>query len=179
MQCPVCHNALTEKFLKLPTSNRWDDMEVDICEGGCGGMWFDRFELDKVDEPDEVGTDTLLDIDRDPNVDIDHDADRPCPQCTDVVMMKRFFSVSRNVEVDECGGCAGIWLDAGELENLRQLYDSEEKREQAFEEHFENELAPKLQQLETERNEESGVLRALRFICPTYWVPGDQEWGAH
>lgn len=179
MRCPVCYNPLTQKQLALPTSNNWDEMQVDVCEGGCGGFWFDRFELDKVDEPDEVGSESLLDVERNPDIEVDHDDDRYCPKCEDVVMMNRFFSVSRDVEVDECGGCGGIWIDAGELEEIRQLYDSEEEREQAFERHFEKELAPELEQLETERRDESGILRALRFVCPTYWIPGDQEWGAH
>jgi len=179
MECPVCHHRLTERHLELPTNDNWEEMRVDVCDEGCGGIWFDRFELEKVDESDEVAGDRLLEMDRDPEVEVDHDADRNCPECDDIVMMKRFFSVSRNVEIDECGGCAGIWVDAGELEDLRQLYDSEEEREQAFEEHFEAELAPKLEALEAERREDDGVFRALKFICPTYWIPGDQEWGAH
>ena len=179
MNCPVCGNTLTEVFVELPNNPNWDEMEVDVCDGGCGGMWFDRFELDKVDEPDEMAGKVLLETDRDPSIEIDHDVDRDCPQCDDIVMMNRFMSVHKQIEVDECGGCAGVWLDAGELEDIRKQFDSEEAREQAFQEHFEEELAPQLEAMETEEREQSGFLKALRFITPTYWIPGELEWGAH
>lgn len=29
-------------------------------------------------------------------------------------MMKHFFSVKKEVELNECESCAGIWLDTGE-----------------------------------------------------------------
>ncbi len=42
MKCPACGNALTEKTV--------DPITLDVCQGGCGGIWFDNFELQKVDE---------------------------------------------------------------------------------------------------------------------------------
>jgi hypothetical protein len=180
MDCPVCSNTLKEVFLELPSSDQWDSMRVDVCEGGCGGMFFERFELEKVDEQDEQEGTKLLDITSHAgNVEIDHDLDRDCPQCDGVTMMDRFFSVSRNVEVDECGGCGGIWLDAGELEDIRQLYEDEEAKEEAFDEYFENEFAPELQEKAMERSEPPGFIKALRFICPSFYIPGDQAGGAY
>ena len=179
MDCPVCDNTLKEVHLALPTSNKWDDMEVDVCEGGCGGFWFDRFELDKVDEPDEIAGEELLDTPHDSTIEIDHEADRDCPSCDGVTMIKRFMSVHQEVEIDECGGCAGVWLDAGELEDIRQQFDSEEEREAAFDEYYREELAADLKARETESAEDNAFLKALRFVCPTYWIPGDQSWGAH
>jgi uncharacterized protein len=41
---------------------------VDACRGGCGGLWFDRYELMKVDEADESAGEELLDIERDPAI---------------------------------------------------------------------------------------------------------------
>ena len=42
MKCPACENELTEKiFANVP---------LDVCEGGCGGVWFDWFELQKFDD---------------------------------------------------------------------------------------------------------------------------------
>ena len=43
MNCPVCSNALTEINAR--------GTKVDICQKGCGGIWFDRFELSQVDNP--------------------------------------------------------------------------------------------------------------------------------
>ncbi len=45
MECPVCGNA---------TTTRTDGgITVDVCEGGCGGIWLDRYELMRVDESSE------------------------------------------------------------------------------------------------------------------------------
>ena len=44
MNCPRCEREL--KKIRLGKA------EVDACHGGCGGIWFDAFELEKRDEPD-------------------------------------------------------------------------------------------------------------------------------
>ena len=54
MDCPVCANVLTTKTA--------GGITVDACEGGCGGIWFDRYELMRVDEADESAGDCLLEI---------------------------------------------------------------------------------------------------------------------
>jgi uncharacterized protein len=60
MKCPVCGNRLTQMTAGSVT--------VDACRGGCGGLWFDRYELMKVDEADESAGEELLDIERDPAI---------------------------------------------------------------------------------------------------------------
>jgi Zn-finger nucleic acid-binding protein len=51
--------------------------------------------------------------------------------------MRRFTSVNRRVAVDECPGCGGVWLDAGELGELRSEYATPEARAQGAGEHLE------------------------------------------
>jgi Zn-finger nucleic acid-binding protein len=51
--------------------------------------------------------------------------------------MRRFTSVDRRVSVDECPGCGGVWLDAGELAELRSEYPTAEARAQAAGERLE------------------------------------------
>ncbi|MCI5132302.1 MAG: hypothetical protein D3904_12480, partial [Candidatus Electrothrix sp. EH2] len=34
MNCPVCNNPLTEVSI--------ENIRLDICKDGCGGIWFDR-----------------------------------------------------------------------------------------------------------------------------------------
>ena len=53
MKCPACKNDLEEIII--------DDIAVDACQNGCGGIWFDRFEHQKVDEPHESAGEKLLD----------------------------------------------------------------------------------------------------------------------
>lgn len=43
-----------------------------------------------------------------------------CPKCPSIVMMRRYFSPLKVVEIDECPGCAGIWLDSGELAKIHE-----------------------------------------------------------
>src|SRR4051794_15565106 len=84
-----------------------------------GGIWFDAFELQKVDQEEEVAGGHLLDIQRDEKVKVDPNRKRECPRCEGVKLKRHFFSAKRLVEVDECPNCAGYWLDAGELTRIR------------------------------------------------------------
>jgi uncharacterized protein len=111
MKCPACFNELT--------SFQVSDLTVDVCQGGCGGIWFDAFELQKVDDEGEVAGEPLLDIERDERLVLDKSRKRECPRCAGVKLHRHFFSAKRRVEVDECPGCGGYWLDAGELALIR------------------------------------------------------------
>jgi len=110
MKCPACFNELTQ--LQVGT------LVVDVCQGGCGGIWFDAFELQRVDEESEPG-EPLLHIQRDPQVVVDATRKRECPRCAGIKLHRHFFSAKRRVEVDQCPNCAGYWLDAGELAQIR------------------------------------------------------------
>ena len=111
MKCPACFNQLTETQV--------GSVAVDVCQGGCGGIWFDAFELQKVDGQDETAGEPLLNIQRDERLVLDRSHKRECPRCADVKLHRHFFSAKRRVEVDQCPNCAGYWLDAGELAMIR------------------------------------------------------------
>jgi len=158
------------------------DVVVDVCQGGCGGIWFDNWELKKFDEPHEHLGEQLLDIDIAPNIKVDYSKRRQCPKCAGVTMMRHFFSVKREVEVDECAACAGIWLDAGELKRIRSEFNTEEERRQAAQEYFEEIFGKELDRMRRESQEKLERARRIahifRFICPSYYIPGKQDWGA-
>lgn len=174
MDCPVCANVLT-----TVTAGR---ITVDACEGGCGGIWFDRYELMRVDEADESAGEGLLEIGRDPNFVVDLSKRLNCPKCSGVVMMRHFSSVKRRIVVDECPNCGGHWLDPGELKSIRTEYASEEERERAASEYFSEVFGPDLAAAHAQTEEDLARARriayAFRFICPSYYVPGEQDWGA-
>jgi len=111
MKCPACDYDLTELEL--------GGVKVDACHGGCGGIWFDAFELQRVDEQREVPSQHLLRVQRDPGLQVDTTRKRACPRCAGVKLKRHFFSAKKQVEVDHCPNCAGYWLDAGELEKIR------------------------------------------------------------
>jgi len=161
---------------------RIGDIAVDVCDGGCGGIWFDRFELMKVDEPHENAGQMLLEIERDPTVSILDDGQRKCPHCEDMNMVRHFHSVKHQVAVDECYQCGGIWLDVGELATVRRLYSSEEERRAAAAGFFDDLFGEDLNRMHQESQESEAkaqrIARAFRFICPSYYIPGKQPWGA-
>lgn len=93
---------------------------MDVCQGGCGGIWFDNFEMRSLTDPLNFDATALLNVNYDHNTLVDHERRRKCPKCPDIVMMRHFFSQRRQVQVDECPNCGGMWLDAGELAMIRQ-----------------------------------------------------------
>jgi Zn-finger nucleic acid-binding protein len=111
MKCPACFNELAEVHV--------GSVKVDVCRGGCGGIWFDAFELQRVDEEQEVAGEHLLEIEHNPHLVVDLARKRECPRCDGMKLKRHFFSAKRQVEVDECPNCAGYWLDAGELARIR------------------------------------------------------------
>lgn len=112
MQCPACFNKLS--------SLQVGKVAVDVCQGGCGGIWFDAFELQQVDEQTEAAGEVMLHIQRDPRIQVDPSRKRACPKCEGIKLGRHFFSAKRRIEVDECPNCGGYWLDAGELAQIRE-----------------------------------------------------------
>ena len=174
MICPACQKNLKE--IKIGS------LAIDVCAGGCGGAWFDNFEIKQVDEPHEHAGEALLDISRDDSIKIDYAAKRKCPRCQDILMMKHFFSIQKKVEIDECAQCGGIWLDVGELAGIRALYSSEAERNKAAEEYFSQVVKTSLADIQAQSDADLArakkVAHLFRFICPSFYIPGDQEWGA-
>jgi uncharacterized protein len=111
MKCPACFNNLSQVQI--------GSLVVDVCQDGCGGVWFDAFELQRVDEQDEAAGELLLSIRRDQRVVVDYSRKRECPRCAGLKLHRHFFSAKRRIEVDECPGCGGYWLDSGELAQIR------------------------------------------------------------
>jgi Zn-finger nucleic acid-binding protein len=98
------------------------------------------------------------------------------------VMMRHFFSAKRQVVVDECPSCGGHWLDPGELRTIRTEYASEEEREHAAQAYFAEVFGPTLAAAHAETEEDlaraRNIAHAFRFISPSYYIPGKQDWGA-
>jgi Zn-finger nucleic acid-binding protein len=144
---------------------------VDVCKGGCGGMWFDQLELKRLDEPLESAGQILLDIEVDPGVSVDRSERRQCPKCDDITLMRFFYSPRQQVEVDHCAGCGGHWLDLGELRGVRSLYPSDAEREahleQIIQEMWGDELAAAEKRAEEAAGKKSIVRKMFEFIVPT------------
>lgn len=175
MKCPACDRELT----KLTVG----EVEVDICKGGCGGVWFDAFELEKFDEPHESAGEELLQLAAEKTVTPDLERKRKCPRCGDgVTMLRHFFSVKRQVRVDECPGCGGVWLDAGELATIRSQFPTEAERNKAADAYFEETFGEHLTAMHGESEEKAQkahrFAHMFRYLCPSWYIPGKQDWGA-
>lgn len=93
---------------------------VDVCES-CGGLWLDRLELARFEQPDSVlGEAMLAHLSQFPVAIVDRSARLRCPRHPGVVIMRRAFSTAVPVEIDECPQCGGVWLDADELAQIRR-----------------------------------------------------------
>jgi hypothetical protein len=175
VNCPSCGRALTTQTAGPIT--------VDVCSGGCGGIWFDHFELAKVDEKSESAGEVLLNVSHDPSLSIDLTRSRACPKCGGgVTMLRHFTSIARKVTIDECPNCGGVFLDAGELAGIRSEYANDEERHRAaeayFSELFDGDLAAARAQSEAGLARAQRFARAFRFICPSEYLKGKQDWGA-
>jgi Zn-finger nucleic acid-binding protein len=117
MNCPICKDVkLTEKPLE-------GGLTASGCSG-CGGIWIDSPRYWQWIESRPGGR-----AEPAPNKSLDLATQRPvkdsgpgkfCPGCG------RFLARARPAQgmaffVNRCGGCGGIWLDAGEWENLRAV----------------------------------------------------------
>ena len=138
--------------------------------------------MKKFDEPHESAGAALLDIDRDETIKVDHGKKRDCPKCDQIVMMRHFFSVKKDVGIDECGSCGGIWLDVGELGRIRSLFKTEEEREKAAEEYFDIVFGNELDTIQAKSAEFRGkagkFANLFRFICPSNYISGNPKGGA-
>lgn len=135
MICPACQRELVH----LDAGN---GVTLDACDGGCGGVWFDNFELQKFDEAHEAQGSAVFDVKPmngaapapaapapeesgavrplnrpAPSTPTDK---RVCPRCACMKMRRFFYNAAKTVEVDQCANCGGHWLDFGELEKIRQ-----------------------------------------------------------
>lgn len=127
LTCPVCENTLSKIILS--------DIVVDVCQGGCAGIWLDKNEVKKFDEKHEKDGEILTKLKKNPTIQVDQTKDRFCPVCSQK-MTKHFFSINQQVEVDECEKCGGIWLDSGELAAIREEFETEEDRDKAAKLYF-------------------------------------------
>jgi hypothetical protein len=62
------------------------------------------------------------------------------------------------------------------------LFESEEERREAAKKYFKDVFGEKLARMHQESKEKmesaQRIARMFRFICPSYYIPGKQDWGA-
>jgi Zn-finger nucleic acid-binding protein len=91
------------------------ELSYDVCEK-CGGLWFDRGELDKM-AFQITGSIEFCSNEETPI------AQRPCricPRCDGFELSRVRFLGETDIVLDHCRNCGGFWLDGGELNLIDQ-----------------------------------------------------------
>jgi len=171
--CPACGDALRRRTV--------DGVTAKVCDGGCGGIWFDNNELQHFDEPHDAAGTQLLSVRRNPDGIVDSSARYDCPRCKGYVMQRHFFSVKMHVQVDTCAGCGGRFLDAGDLSAVRTLFDTEDElvaaADEFWNEVFEVEVAASQAEVEQSLLSPRWLVGMFRFLSPSFFLPGKRGWG--
>jgi Zn-finger nucleic acid-binding protein len=95
-------------------------VEIDRCPG-CGGVWLDAGELERVKTLGAIATRAMQDLD---SVGGEEPAERPqpllCPRDHSRMSVHR-DPRQKHIEFDSCGKCGGVFFDAGELADLTEV----------------------------------------------------------
>jgi Zn-finger nucleic acid-binding protein len=123
MKCPACGSELVE--------HAFGSAHVAVCENGCDGIWFDWSELPRLDDRQEGFRTALRRALGQPEHAMERRLQLVCPRCG-TPMRAYQHGYASHIDIDECHGCGGFFLDSGELGTLRDTYMPEaERREYA------------------------------------------------
>lgn len=151
-------------------------IKVDISEA-CGGVWFDNFELKKFDESHEGAGEELVQLmNKYAGSTFNTEVKLKSPRHPEVTMMRCFYSSSSKIEIDVCPESGGIWLDAGELQKIRESYRDEKQRQEKGGAFVDETLeAAGFKRMNTQSTEEAQriqtMTRVLRFLMPSSYLP--------
>lgn len=123
LSCPACAGALKEVYAK---ANYGRVLLLDQCIG-CGGVWFDRWELyllhgSSASDLDSVDVSSLLA----PNPDASGSGN--CPGCSIPLIEFKDPGLPPDASIRRCGGCSGLWLNRGEISKYVNHRDAFRKR---------------------------------------------------
>jgi Zn-finger nucleic acid-binding protein len=125
IECPRCFVQATQSEVEVFGPN----INIDVCPK-CGGIWLDHGELKKLLKDKKISDYLTKDIGTQSKSKL------VCPRCGGLMDLER----ADEIEVDVCLNCNGVWLDQGELEDLKEKsktgfeYDYDEKTEEKYEE---------------------------------------------
>ena len=104
IECPRCNVKAVRREVEIFGPNIF----IDLCPR-CEGLWLDKGELGKLLK-DKNLTDYLT-----KNIGTQSKSKLVCPRCGGLMDLES----AEDVEVDVCLTCNGVWLDKGELDELK------------------------------------------------------------
>lgn len=110
LTCPGCGGALAEVYAE---ANYGRVLLLDQCRG-CGGVWFDRWELYFLRESsartlEAVDVRSLL-SENPPKA-----GGNACPKCSTALLPFIDPGLPKDATIRRCQGCGGVWLNRGDL----------------------------------------------------------------
>ena len=165
MQCPVCKKQMVEED--------FGGVHVDVCRNGCKGIWFDWFELSKLDEHNEGLGAALEQALNDPRTNIEKREKINCPKCGTPMNAHQYQS-SKEVNVDECYACGGFFLDSGELTVTRDTFMSEEEEKEYLDDLLADmpDYQKTKQDIEKKKARNEALRKYTRFLRLSYYMTG-------
>ena len=109
MNCPKCNAAM-----ELITV---EAIQVDRCTG-CGGLWFDLLEHEHLKEIPGSEKIDFTEPGRGTQQEQIRRAD--CPRCK-TTMIRMVFPEQPHIHYEMCSVCHGVYLDAGEFADYKQM----------------------------------------------------------
>ncbi|OOE89342.1 rhomboid family intramembrane serine protease [Salinivibrio sharmensis] len=107
--CPKCKN---QELL----ATEYQGETIDVCRG-CGGLWFEKMEVNRMIE--EVNDGPVGECFSERFGDWIADTELACPEC-DEHMTRHHLLENFHVEIDVCRQCNGSWIDKEELEAVEK-----------------------------------------------------------
>jgi len=138
-ECHKCWVEMDKKEIDIFGPN----ITIDICPN-CHGIWLDKGELQKILKDRKLAdylTKHIGTKSRSPMV---------CPRCGNTMDIEKV----EDIEVDVCLSCGGVWLDEGELKDLKQIK----------EERYELDMAAKKAEIQQEKRFKEKHSKLHRFI---------------
>lgn len=110
LTCPACGSPLREAYAEASYGRV---IGVDQCSG-CGGVWFDKWELHFVTDRAMAG---LARVNEAAVLSGGHagKGTGECPKCSKPLSTFADPSLPQDAEIRTCAGCGGLWLTRGEL----------------------------------------------------------------
>ncbi len=108
MNCPKCESDMEEVTFQSVT--------VERCLG-CGGIWFDAYEANKLRQL--KGADSLDSGDPDVGKQYNKVEDIQCPKCN-VDLIRMVDASQGHIHYESCPMCFGVYFDAGEFKDYKE-----------------------------------------------------------
>lgn len=114
--CPQCDMAMQ---VVQVVSHYEKPFEVEQCPQ-CGGMWFDAYEHHRVAERDVARLDVLDEKQLATKVCVKNTLQ--CPKDDTRLYVFRDIQFPRDIIVESCRTCGGLWFNKGELQKYRAFF---------------------------------------------------------